>query len=143
MTILEKIDQYRELLDKKDDLAEQTKANNLEIIAVRDELAQMMIDAETPKVTRGGYGYTLTAKSKFNRAAGVTEEQLIDVFRMNGLGDLVKETIPAQTVQSTIRGLTEENDDVLPEEFADVITRYDYFDVTPRKERNTARKAAL
>ena len=131
--LLQAIDRYRALLDRKDELSELTTENNKAIIDARDALAEMMLQAETPKITRNGYGYTVTAKSKFSRAPGVTEAELIEAFRLNGYGDLVKETIPAQTVQKTVKDLTEENDDQIPEEFGDVITRYDYYDVLRRK----------
>lgn len=60
MDILQKIDQYRALLDRKDELADRTKEVNLAIQTCRDELAGMMIEAETPKVSREGYGYSVT-----------------------------------------------------------------------------------
>lgn len=65
MDILQKIDQYRALLDRKDELADRTKEVNMAIQTCRDELAGMMIEAETPKVSREGYGYSVTQKVKY------------------------------------------------------------------------------
>lgn len=45
MDIVTMIDQYKELLDRKDALADQTKENNKAIQEARDALAQAMIDA--------------------------------------------------------------------------------------------------
>ena len=55
MTIPEQVDAYRALLDEKDRLAEETKANNRAIEAARDALATAMIEDETPQITRNGY----------------------------------------------------------------------------------------
>ena len=52
MTIPEQVDAYRALLDEKDRLAEETKANNRAIEAARDALATAMIEDETPQITR-------------------------------------------------------------------------------------------
>lgn len=58
MTIPEQVDAYRALLDEKDRLAEETKANNRAIEAARDALATAMIEDETPQITRNGYSPT-------------------------------------------------------------------------------------
>ena len=44
------IDEYKELLDEKDRLKDATTENNKALEAKRNELAQAMIDAESPKV---------------------------------------------------------------------------------------------
>lgn len=91
MTIPEQVDAYRALLDEKDRLAEETKANNRAIEAARDAL------------------------------------------RANGLGDLIKETVNAQSLQGAMSNLAEENDDELPEEFEGCVNVYSFNDITRRK----------
>ena len=54
--LLELVDLYKELRDKKDELAEQTKANNAELETVTQALAQQMIDDEVPNISRGEIG---------------------------------------------------------------------------------------
>lgn len=49
MEILALIDSYKELLDRKDELAEQTKENNKAIEEARNALSQAMIDAESAR----------------------------------------------------------------------------------------------
>lgn len=44
MTLDDKVRVYKELLDKKDELAELTKANNKELEELEQEIAQMMVD---------------------------------------------------------------------------------------------------
>ena len=54
MTILEQVDAYRDLLDKKERLADATKENNKALEEARNALAQAMIDEETPQIKRLG-----------------------------------------------------------------------------------------
>ncbi len=132
MTIPEQVDAYRALLDEKDRLAEETKANNRAIEAARDSLATAMIEDETPQITRNGYSYTLTPKTKYSKAAG-KDAELMDALRSNGLGDLIKETVNAQSLQGAMSNLAEENDDELPEEFEGLVNVYSFNDITRRK----------
>jgi Fe-S oxidoreductase len=137
MTILDKIDSYKELLDRKAELAEETAENNKAIEVCRDELAQMMVDAECDKINRSGFTYTLQAKTRFSKKAGV-EAGLFELLRDNGLGDIIRETINAQTLQGTMSEIAEDNGGELPDEYADYINRYDFMDVVKRKETRRA-----
>ncbi len=134
MDIMTKIDEYRALLDEKDRLKELTSNNNKLIERCRDELAQMMINEEVPKVSRSGYSYTLQEKTKYSKSAGADEE-LFSLLRSEGLGDLIKETVSPQTLQVTMSFLAEENGGDLPEEYDGLINVYSYFDVAKRKDR--------
>ena len=126
MTIPEQVDAYRALLDEKDRLADETKANNKAIEAAREQLASAMIEEETPQI--------LTPKTKYSKAAG-KDAELMDALRANGLGDLIKETVNAQSLQGAMSNLAEENDDELPEEFEGLVNVYSFNDVTRRKSR--------
>ena len=132
MDILAKIDEYKALLDRKDELAEQTKANNADIAKCREELAQLMIETETPKITRSGFHYSLQNKVKYSKAAGADEE-LFEALRANDLGDLIKETVSPQTLQAAMTNLAEENDGELPEDFDGIVNKYEFFDVSKRR----------
>lgn len=141
MDILKLIDDYKELLDKKDELAEQTKANNKLIEDARNELSQAMIDAEMPKVSRNGFLYSLQDKTKYNKKAGDSEE-FFEFLEGEGLGDIIKRTVDARTLSSTIGAVVEENDGELPEEYEDYISVYQYYDISKRKETNKTAKEA-
>lgn len=134
MTIPEQVDAYRALLDEKDRLADETKANNKAIEAAREQLASAMIEEETPQISRNGYSYTLTPKTQYSKAAG-KDAELMDALRANGLGDLIKETVNAQSLQGAMSNLAEENDDELPEDFEGLVNVYSFNDVTRRKSR--------
>ena len=136
-TIFELIDQYKELLDQKEALTDAAKANNKRIEEIRDALAARMMEEEVTKVSRSGFSYSLSEKTKFSKKAGM-EEELFEALRMNGLGDLIVPAVAPQTLQAAMKNLMEENGDELPEEFSEVLNVYSYLDVSKRKE--TARK---
>lgn len=141
MDIVTMIDQYKELLDRKDALADQTKENNKAIQEARDALAQAMIDAEMPKVSRNGFLYSLQDKTKYNKKA-CDDEEFFSVLEENGLGDLIKRTVDARTLSSAMAAAVEENDGVLPEEYEDYINVYQFYDIAKRKETNKTAKRA-
>lgn len=134
MSIMEQLDAYRALLDRKEQLAEAVKENNRAIEAARDALADSMVSEETVQIVRDGYSYTLTPKTKYSKAAG-QDEALMDALRSYGLGSLIRETVNAQSLQGAMNALAEENDDELPEEFEGLVNVYTFNDVTRRKAR--------
>ena len=138
MSIIEQLDAYRALLDKKEQLAEAVKENNRAIEAARDALADSMVSEETMQIVRDGYSYTLTPKTRYSKAAG-QDEALMEALRSYGLGDLIKESVNAQSLQGAMSDMAEEHDDQLPEEFEGLVNVYTFNDVTRRKAR-TVRK---
>ncbi len=141
--LLEIVDLYKELLDKKEELAEQTKANNKEIEDVKKDLAQMMIDEECASVSRNGFKYSLQEKviyqKKSEEALAQNEVPFFDFLRDEGMGDIIKETVDSRTLSSTIKSLVEEVGE-LPEHFNDYINTYETMDIAKRKETNKALK---
>ncbi len=136
------IDEYKNLLDRKDKLKEKTTENNKKLEKKRNELAQAMIDAESPKVSRGGFLYSLQDKTKYNKIGGCDEDGFFGALEEHGLSDIIKRTVNAQTLNGAMAGLVEENDGELPEEFKDYIKPYQYYDVAKRKETNKAAENA-
>lgn len=139
--IYELIDGYRELLDRKEELAELTKENNAACEEARNALAQAMIDEESPKVSRNGFLYSLQDKTKYGKKA-CDEDEFFDVLEEHGLGGIIKRTVNAQTLQGAMAAAAEENGGELPEEFADYVSVYQYYDVQRRRETNRAAKNA-
>ena len=136
------IDEYKELLDEKDRLKDATTKNNKILEEKRKELAQAMIDAESPKISRGGFLYSLQDKTKYNKIGGCDENGFFETLEEHGLGDIIKRTVSAQTLNGAMAGLVEENDGKLPEDFEEYIKPYQYYDVAKRKETNKAAKNA-
>lgn len=76
---------------------------------------------------------------------------LMDTLRDFGLGDLIKETVNAQSLQGAMSNLAAENDDQLPDEFQDCVNTYEFYDVTrsqmggaaqPRPQRSDEKPGA-
>ena len=141
MAMYDLIDEYKELLDRKAALEEETKQNNKDLEAKRKELAQAMIDEESPTVSRGGFIYSLQDKTKYNKKT-CDEDAFFETLENAGLGSLIKRTVNAQSLNAAMKELVEGNDDELPEEFEDFIGVYQYYDVAKRKETNKAAKKA-
>lgn len=137
MTLLEMVRNYQTLLEEKDRLAECTKANNAAIEAAKNEIAQQMIDDDCPRISSGGYSFSLTQKTSYSKKseadlaeAGV---DFFEVLREEGLGDIIKETVAPQTLQSTIKAYVEEHGE-LSEALSQIVREYEFNDITRRKE---------
>ena len=137
MDLLEMVKHYQSLLETKDDLAEQTKANNAAIEAAKAEITQQMIDDECPRISTGGYCFSLTAKTSYTKRsdAELAESGLdfLDTLREEGLGDIIVEKVDPRTLQSTVKAYIEEHGD-LSEGLEAIIRSYDYNDITRRRE---------
>lgn len=146
MGLKELVGKYEELLAEKDLLAEQTKANSAAITALKDEMADVMVDEDIPSITTGGFTYSLQNKTRY---AKIGDEKLqakgldfFEVLRSQGYEDIIKETVNAGTLQSTMAAAAEENGGELPEELADVVSSYEYTDISRKKAQNRARAKA-
>ena len=132
MELMERIEAYNALLDRKDKLAQETTENNKEIEKARRELADLMIDAEIDRVTSGGYNFTLSEKVAFNKRGGA-DEQLFEVLRADGLGDIIRETVNPRTLQATLKEVAAQNDGELPPQYDGLVSVYRYMEVGRRK----------
>lgn len=142
MTLLEMVKDYQSLLETKEDLAEQTKANTAAIEAAKASITQQMIDDDCPRISTGGYTFFLQAKTSYSKRP---EDELaesgadfLEILREEGLGDIIVETVNARTLQSTISAYVKEHGE-LSVALDSVIKSYEYNDVTRRKE--TRRKS--
>ena len=142
MTLDDKVRAYKELLDKKDELAEQTKANNEELKNMEQEIARQMVDEEKPDTTVDGFKYSLQEKTRYSK---ISEEKLMekglvffDVLREQGFGHLITERVDPRTLDSAMNNLTAENDGELPEELAEVLSVYSELKVSKRKANTKA-----
>ena len=102
MELLEMLNNYQALLEKKDALAKQTKDNNTAIEAAKEQIAQQMIDDDCPKISTGGYSFSLQEKTIYSKRseADMAREgvDFFDTLRKEGLGDIIRETVPTQTL---------------------------------------------
>lgn len=137
MTLLEMVKDYQGLLERKDALAAEIKENNAAIEAAKNKIAQQMIDDDCPRISTGGYSFTLTAKTSYSKRS---DEDLaadglsfFDVLREEGLGGLIVEAVNARTLQGAMSAFVEEHGE-LTEALDGVIRTYEFNDITRRKE---------
>lgn len=141
MALQNMIQEYEQLLTRKDELAEETKAVNASIEEAKQAIADQMVEDDTPQISIGSYSYSLQNKTKWSKKseAKLMEEGLdfFEVLREQGLGDLIKETVNARSLDATLNDMAESEEGV-PDELLDVVSRYDMLDIRRSKVRNSA-----
>ena len=142
----QKIRQYKEVLDRKDELAELTKENNAAKEELEQEICQMMVDEEKPNTVVDGFTYSLQQKTMYSKKseAALAEAGIdfFEVLREQGLGDLIVERVDPRTLQSSVSALAEENDGYLPEELAEALSIYEKLTLSKRKANTKALERA-
>jgi hypothetical protein len=106
-------DQLRELKDTKAYAEQELKEIVAEIERVDAALAERMISTETQNFTRNGTMFCLTNATRASAAAG-RKDELFAALRGAGFGDLVYETVNANSLSAFVKEQTAENEDVLP-----------------------------
>ena len=101
----------KELKDTKNDLEARLKEINAEIDTVDFDLATMMTDSETQNFTVAGTMFCLTNKVRASAVAD-RQEELYEALRNEGYGDLVYETVNANSLSAFVKEQMEEHDDV-------------------------------
>ena len=138
MDIFELTDKLNEALTLKDELADQTKANNKQIEQLKQELADQMIDNEMTSISRCGFKFTLQEKTRYSKKSEADLQaegiNFHEALRAAGFGDLIVETVNPRSLQSSLANYVDENDE-LPEALAPAINTYETLDIARRKER--------
>lgn len=141
MKLDDKVRAYKDLLDKKDELAEQTKENNKKLDELEQEIAQQMVDEEKPDTTVDGFKYSLQEKTIYSK---IGEDKLIEkgldffeVLREEGFGDLIVERVDTRTLNSAMNNLVEEIGE-LPRELEECLNIYSQLKVVKRKANTKA-----
>ena len=131
-TMLGLADRLKQLRGVKDDLNDQTKANNAEIEKTERELSDLMAQEEVQSFRRAGTLFYLTSHTYASPIAG-RKADLYDALRAQGHGDIVVETVHAQTLSSFVRERIAENEDQLPGWLKGVVNTYEKVSVGLRK----------
>lgn len=105
MALVDMVNEYQELLVKKESLEKAVDENNEMIKAKKQEIVQQMIDDDCPRISVG----ELQVKNQFSKKAEAYLEaqglNFFDVLREQGLGDLIKETVNQRSLQSAMKEL--------------------------------------
>lgn len=113
MELLDMVKGYQSLLETKEALAAQTKENNAAIEAAKAQIAQQMVDDDCPRISTGGYTFTLQEKTIYSKrseeALAEAGVNFLDTLREEGLGDIIVERVDSRTLQSTMKDYVEEH----------------------------------
>lgn len=99
---------------------------------LKEELVEAMVLEETDSIGRNGKKYSLVGKKKYSKRAG-SEEELFSLLREQGLGDIITETVNANTLNAAMNALADEMGGALGEEWDGCINLYEYTDISVRK----------
>lgn len=137
----QKVHEYQLILEKKDELAEATKANNAAKEALEQEICQMMVDEEKPSTVVDGYNFSLKNETIYSKLGeDKLQEKGIDFFellREQGLGDIIVERVDPRTLNSTCKGIVEEAGE-LPQELEEALSVYEKMGLSRRKANTKA-----
>jgi len=125
-------DQLKELKDRKKELDAESKALGAEIDRLDLELSDAMAEAECERFSRNGSTFYLNTRLFASPAAG-RKEDMIEALKTNGYGDIVTETVNANTLASFVKEQMALNCDEVPAWLADCVNTYEKVSVGIRK----------
>ena len=130
--IYELSDKLKALRDEKTSLENREKEVEKEIKETDEAMVALMIDTETPSFTRAGFTFSLTTTT---RASAVTDckTELFETLKKEGYGDLVYETVNANSLSAFVREQIENNEDELPDWLDGLVNVYDQKRIGVRK----------
>lgn len=131
-TMFELADRLKALRDQKDALEAELKQVNMDIDNADKRLADLMADTETQNFTRAGVMFCLTTKTRVSALAG-QKEALYGALRVQGYGELVYETVNANSLSAFVKEQIEANGDTLPEWLDGLISVFEKTTVGVRK----------
>lgn len=130
--MFELADRLKELRDAKKAAEEELKSINAEIDDVEYHLSELMISSETQNFTRAGTMFCLSTTTRASAAAGMKEE-LFDALRSKGFGELIYETVNANSLSAFVKEQIAENGDALPDWLKGLVNVFEKTTVTVRK----------
>lgn len=130
--MFELADTLKELKEAKKLAEQEVKDINAKIDEVDYALSELMAETETQSFTRSGTMFYLTTTT---RASAVAEKktELYNSLKTNGYGDLVYETVNANSLSAFVKEQTSENDDLLPDWLDGLVTVFEKTSVGVRK----------
>lgn len=121
----------QKLKEHKKQLVAETKSVNAEIEEVETQLAGLMVDQEMQNFTRNGQMFYLQTKI-YASAVPERKSELFAWLKENGYGDLVYETVNANSLAAFVREQLEEADE-LPEGLEELVNVHEKTTVGMRK----------
>ena len=110
------------------------KTANRMVEEAEEALFAAMVDAELPKITANGYGFSLDTKAYYSVRPDALDD-FAEVMEGLGLADIFKRTVHYQTLNATLRELAAQHEGELPEEVRPHVSVFDRGKVTVRKAK--------
>ena len=130
--MFELADRLKNLRDEKKDLEQQMKALNAQLDETDFALAAAMAESETQNFTRAGMIFCLTNTTRAS-AMAEQKEALFEALRAGGYGDLIYETVNANSLSAFVKEQMTENDETLPDWLDGLVNVYEKTTVGVRK----------
>ena len=125
-------ERLKQLREKKKAAEQQLTDVHAEIEKTEYQLSMQMAETETQNFTRAGTMFTLTTKIRASAVAGRREE-LYAALKENGYGDLVYETVNANSLSAFVKEQIAENQDTIPDWLNGLVHVYEQTAVSVRK----------
>ena len=125
-------EQLKQLREKKKAAEQQLKDVNAEIEKTEYQISMQMAETETQNFTRAGTMFSLTTKIRASAVAG-RKEELYAALKENGCGDLVYETVNANSLSAFVKEQIAENQDTVPEWLSGLVHIYEQTSVSVRQ----------
>lgn len=129
-------DRLKALRDEKRDAEQRLKDITADIDETDYQLATLMAETETQNFTRSGVMFCLTTTTRAS-AAAYRKDDLFGALRAEGYGDLIYETVNANSLSAFVKEQLAENRDELPAWLSGLVN---VFEKTTVGVRNAARK---
>ena len=123
-------EQLKQLREAKKDAEQRVKDINAEIDKTEYALVQLMAETETQNFTRAGTMFSLTTKTRASAVAGHKDE-LYSALKENG--ELVYETVNANSLSAFVKEQISENQDTVPDWLSGLVNVYEQTSVSVRK----------
>lgn len=130
--LFELADELKALRDRKDALEAELKQVNMDIDNVDWHLSTLMAETETQNFTRAGTMFCLTTKTRASATEGMKDE-LFAALRSEGFGDLIYETVNANSLLAFVKEQIMENSDALPDWLDGLVNVFEKTTVGVRK----------
>ena len=132
-TLFELADQLKAAKERKRELDAETKANNAVIEDLDRQLSEAMAEQEVDRFSRNGNLFYLNSRLYASAKAG-EKESMIAALKANGYGDLVTETVNANTLASFAKErMAESETGELPDWLDAVVSTFEKITVGVRK----------
>lgn len=132
--MFELADKLKELRDKKQHLAEETKKNNAEIEETEYKLSLEMASSETQSFNRSGTLFYLCTKL-YASAVRENKAELYEALKNEGYGSLITETVNANSLSAFVKEQMADNDDQIPDWLEGKVNVFDKVTIGIRKSK--------